>query len=126
MANKKNYSKENFVKKSGAKYSRIKNGNFTDFTCINAWKMSQHGLIKCSVMPYHASGKTVHSERSEYVKMIARIDYPSGVEKVLPCLMNVETQVVVLKEVGWCITPNGSGTTSNGKNVTGYFGQFTK
>ncbi len=121
-------------KKSGAKYSRIKEGNFKNMTCVNAWNVSKSkGLIKASVMPYHASVKggsmaLVESKKgNQYVKMIARVFYTrTGNEVVIPCLMNVETQVITLNEIGMCISPNGTGRTKSGKTAKGYFGTFVK
>jgi hypothetical protein len=124
-----NYSNQNEqrFKKSGAKYTKISKGNFEGLTCVNAWKATKNGLVKCSVMPYHASNELVESERGNtYIKMIARIDYGMGQERVIPCLMNEKTHVISLDEIGMCITPNGSGQTRSGKQITGYFGTFTK
>jgi hypothetical protein len=114
-------------KKSGAKYTEIRKGNFIGMTCVNAWKSSKNGLITVSVMPYNKSDELVESEKGNtYIKMIARVNYPSGIEKVLPCLMNEKTKVISLSDISMCISPNGSGQTRNGKNVTGYFGTFVK
>jgi hypothetical protein len=115
-------------KKSGVVYSVIKNGNFVGLTCVNAWKSSQMGMITCSVMPYHASNEIVENSNgnNSYIKMIARVSYPSGVEKVIPCLMNEKTHVITLSDIGMCISPNGQGVTKNGKTAKGYFGTFTR
>ena len=115
------------AKRTGATYSNISKGNFTGMMCCNAWKSTKNGLITCSVMPYHKSDEVVtNSKGVEYIKMIARINYPSGNEKVLPCLMNTQTKVIGLTELGWCISPKGSGQTAKGKHVTGYFGSYTR
>lgn len=117
---------QQIFKKSGATYSKITKGNFVGLTCVNAWKSSRQGLIKASVMPYHASNEIVESEKATYIKMIARISVGIGAERVIPCLMNEKTKVIVLDEISMCITPNGSGVTRSGKHVKGYFGRFTK
>lgn len=111
-------------KKSGAKYSKIGKGNFVGATIVNAWNKSRKGMITCTVSPYKKSDELVKSESgNEYMKMIAVVRYErTGVEKIIPVLRNLETNVIVLKEIGMVITPNGSGRTSTGKAVKGYFG----
>jgi hypothetical protein len=115
---------EEIYKRSGSVYSKIAKGNFIGFTCVNAWKSTQNGLITVSVMPYHKSDEVVDGEDNSWFKMIARVHYPSGIEKVIPCLMNSKTHTIVLKEISMCITKNGNGYTKSGKHATGYFGTF--
>lgn len=116
-------------KKSGAKYSKITKGNYVGLTIINAWNKSKSkGMITVSVAPYHKS-KVFKAKKNgnEYQTMLARVNYlNTGVEKVIPCCMNTKTMVVGLTELGMCISPKGSGQTSSGKHVTGYFGTFKK
>lgn len=116
-------------KKSGATYSKIKKGNFEGGTIVNAWNTSKNrGLITATVAPYHKSEEVVRSEKGhEYQKMMCKVLFTrSGQEKLIPCLMNIKTKVVVLQELGMVITPNGSGVTSSGKRVSGYFGTMVK
>lgn len=116
-------------KKSGATYTAIRKGNYVGATMVNAWNVSKSkGLITASVGPYNKSEELVTSEKgNEYVKMIANVQYRrTGMEKLIPCLMNLKTKVIVLRELGMVITPNGSGRTASGKKVTGYFGTMTK
>ena len=124
--NNNNYN-QNAPKKSGAKYSTINKGNYIGETIVNAWNVSKNkGLITATVSPYKGS-EIVESERNQYMKMIAVVNYEnSGVQKVIPCLMNTKTRVISLEEIGMCITPNGSGRTKSGKSVTGYFGTFKR
>ena len=113
-------------KKSGATYTKISKGKMTGFTAVNAWKKTKNGLITASVMPY--SDVIVESGRGkQYLKYIAEIVHKgTGSRTIYPCLMNIQTQVIKIKELGMCITPNGSGTTASGKRVKGYFGTFSK
>jgi hypothetical protein len=116
-------------KRSGAKYTMLKDGNWKGNYIVNAWNSSKsRGMITVKVSPYHATGKIVTSEKgNEYHKMIAHVFYKrTGNTVVIPCLMNIETQVIVLKEIGMVVTPNGNGRTRSGKAVTGYFGTMLK
>ena len=126
--NNQGNNNQQIYKKSGAVYSKISKGNFVGLTCVNAWKSSKMGMITCSVMPYHASNEIVENSNGTnvYIKMIARIEFPGGVERVFPVLMNEKTKVIAISELSMCITPNGNGTTRNGKRVTGYFGTLNR
>ena len=116
------------AKKSGAVFSIIKKGNFQGATIINAWNKSRKGLITATVAPYKKSDEVVTSEKgNEYQKMMAKVFWHNtGNERLIPCLMNTRTKVVVLSEIGMVITQNGSGVTSGGKRVTGYFGTMKR
>lgn len=133
--NKKEYSKtDTQVKKSGAIYSKIakvKAGheNYLGATIVNAWNSSKsRGLITATVSPYKGSKKyKAESTGNEYQTMIAKILYHNtGVEMIIPVSMNLKTKVIGIDKLGMCISPNGKGTTSGGKRVTGYFGTFTR
>ena len=115
-------------KKSGAVYTKISKGNFVGEIIVNAWNKSKaRGMITATVKPYKDSKVYKNSKGEEKMTMIAVVNYlNSGVEKVIPCSMNLETQVIVLEEIGMCISPNGKGHTSSGKAVSGYFGTFNK
>lgn len=116
-------------KKSGATYTPIRKGNYVGGTMVNAWNVSKsRGLVTAAVGPYNKSDELVTSERgNEYMKMIAKVEFrKTGNTKIIPCLMNTKTKVIVLRELGMVITPNGSGYTSSRKKVTGYFGTMTK
>lgn len=124
-------------KRSGAVYSRIRNGNFEGNIIVNAWRATRMGLMKATVTPYsgqngkgleivNSAGKSGNQDK-EYQKMICVIQNTSlGTNQTYHVLMNIKTQVIVIQELGLCITPNGSGTTKSGKRVTGYFGRNYK
>lgn len=124
MGNNNNNNNQQQYKKSGATYTKIAKGNYIGGTIVNAWNVSKNrGLLKCTVAPYSGTHIYTNSKGQEKQTMIAIVTYAnSGVEKKIPCSMNVKTRVIVLDELSMCITPNGSGTTKNGKRVTGYFG----
>lgn len=116
-------------KKSGVVYSKIKQGQFEGATIVNAWNKSRSkGLITAKVAPYHASEVLVTSEKGhEYMKMMCALTYQkTGQTRLIPCLMNTKSQKIVLSDIGMMISPNGSGTTSSGKRVSGYFGTMFK
>lgn len=124
-------------KRSGAVYSRIRKGNFEGDTIVNAWRATKMGLMQATVTPYsgqdgkgreivNSQGKSGNQDK-EYQKMICTIKNTTvGTNQTYHVLMNLKTQVIVIQELGLCITPNGSGTTRSGKRVTGYFGKNFK
>lgn len=124
-------------KRSGAVYSRIKNGNFEGDIIVNAWRSTKYGLMQATVSPYvgssgkgneivNSNGKSGNTPK-EYQKMICTIKNTSlGTTQTYHVLMNIKTQVIVIQDLGLCITPNGSGVTKRGKRVTGYFGRNFK
>lgn len=132
-----NQQQQQIYKKSGAVYSRIRNGNFEGDTIVNAWRKTRLGLMKATVAPYegqngkgreivNSAGKSGNQDK-EYQKMICTItNDTAGTNQTYHVLMNLKTQVIVIKELGLCITPNGSGVTKSGKRVTGYFGKNYK
>lgn len=136
--NNNSQQQQRAAKRSGVIYSEIKNGKFVGMTIVNAWKSTSHGLLTAKVAPYDKSvkGNSVDyvegvnrqtGEINRYIKMLATVENKASlVKRVIPCLMNVKTRVIVLQELGYVITPNGHGVTSNGKKVHGYFGKFTQ
>ncbi|MEO8534819.1 MAG: hypothetical protein ABI441_13765 [Flavobacterium sp.] len=124
-------------KRSGAVYSKIRNGNFEGDIIVNAWRGTKMGLMKATVTPYsgtggkgrdivNSHGKSGNQDK-EYQKMICSIQNTTlGTTQTYHVLMNLKTQVIVIQELSLCITPNGSGTTRSGKRVTGYFGRNFK
>lgn len=131
--NNKNYNNNNYnnnrnspSKKSGAKYSKITKGNYAGATIINAWNTSKSkGLITATVFPYKNSKIYKNSQGQEKQTMMASVEFKnSGIQRLIPCSLNLVTKVVTLPEIGMCISPNGSGRTSSGKLVKGYFGTF--
>lgn len=126
-----NYNSGNnqqMYKKSGATYSKIRNGNFEGATIVNAWRSTKQGLMTATVTPYAKNGgdELVTSRKgNEFQKMICTI-LMNGQKSVYPVLMNTKSKVIVISDLSLCITPNGSGMTRSGKRVTGYFGSNFK
>jgi hypothetical protein len=124
-------------KRSGATYSKIRNGNFEGDIIVNAWRSTRFGLMTAVVSPYagangkgreivNSQGKSGNQDK-EYQKMICVIKNNTlGTSQTYHVLMNIKTQVIVIQELSLCITPNGSGVTRKGKRVTGYFGKNVK
>ncbi len=117
-------------KKSGVVYSPIKGRD--GLYMVNAWNASKKGLLLAKVFPYHAttdkSGAILvvtSKKNNTYVKMMCELTYrKTGITRLLPCLMNIETHVISLSEIGMVISPNGHGKTRNGNVAKGYFGTF--
>lgn len=113
------------IKKSGAKYTRFETKEKKTGTIVNAWNVSKsRGMVTAKVAPYHKS-KIIptNSKGNSYQTMMAEVNFHrTGINRLIPCLMNIETMVINLPEIGMCITPNGKGYTKSGKKVTGYFG----
>jgi len=129
--NGNNRSNQPPVKRSGAVYTVIKKGNFEGNTIVNAWRSTKLGIMTAVVAPYAGEGKRgleiVNSEKNEYQKMICTITNKTlGTSQIYPVLMNLKTKTIVISELGLVISQNGSGVTSKGKRVTGYFGRFTR
>ncbi|KRD10500.1 hypothetical protein ASE21_12440 [Flavobacterium sp. Root901] len=125
---------QQIFKRSGATYTTIRNGNFEGNIIVNAWRKTKMGLMQATVAPYAGQGKKgleiVNSQGKsgnqdkEYQKMICEIRNTAlGTTQTYHVLMNLKTKVIVIQELGLCITPNGSGVTRSGKRVTGYFGK---
>ncbi|MDE5537116.1 hypothetical protein KRE42_08525 [Elizabethkingia meningoseptica] len=131
----RNYSRNGYgnsqnrtqYKKSGATYTRIKKGKGEGLMAVNAWRKTKFGVMTANAMPYHAGDVSTSQRGNDYIKYIVTVTNMSfGIQQVYTCLMNVKSQVIVISELGLCITPNGSGRTASGKNVRGYFGKFTR
>mgnify|MGYP003144450066 CR=1 FL=1 len=128
--NRNNYqNNQPAPKRSGAKYSVISKGDFKGFLIVNAWNKSRSkGMITAKVAPYKDSQEyTAKTSGKTYITMIAEVFYrDTGQKMIVPCSMNKQTRVIVLSDLGMVITPNGSGQTSVGVKVTGYFGKFSR
>lgn len=113
-------------KNYGAKYSKIKKGNYIGATIVNAWNFQKgRGMLTCTVSPYRNSKVVKSNNGNRFQSMIAIVDYEnSGVQKKIPCLMNLENKKIVLEEINMVISPNGSGKTSKGSKTQGYFGKL--
>lgn len=119
-------------KRSGAIYTKINTGGAKDgFFMVNAWRMTKFGLMKATCSPlqdYDKNGNplgvtkfTGKQKGNEFVKYKVVIEI-NGMTQKHYALMRLDTKVINLQELGLCITPNGSGYTSKGKHVKGYFG----
>ncbi|WP_407477880.1 hypothetical protein [Elizabethkingia anophelis] len=113
-------------KRSGASYTKIKKGKNVGQWAINAFRRTRNGFMTASAMP--VDGVVHTSERgNEFMRYVVNVvDHSTGQISTFWTLMTVKTQVLVIKELGLCISPNGSGTTRKGRKVRGYFGRFTK
>lgn len=123
---KGNYNQggEKIHKRSGAIYSKIRQGKYEGHTVINAWNYSKtRGLIKCTVSPYRNTREYRNADGDVKITMIAKVFYTrTGNEVIIPCSLNRNTGKVFLQDLGMVITPNGQGRTRSGKLAKGYFG----
>lgn len=118
-------------KKSGVKYTLIRKGKYEGcpYPMVNAWRVTRlGGLVTASGGPIN--GAVEHKAKTSgkhYVPyLITIVNRATGGMQKYPCLYCVETKKIVIKELGWVISPNGSGVTRSGKSVTGYFGRNTR
>ena len=123
----KNYESGNDKKKrSGAKVVPVRDGG-GEFVVV-AWNYSSSRGMMSVICGERKTigGKEVKGVQyctsesgNEYSKMMAKVSYKnSGVEKLIPCLMNTKTHKITLSEIGMVINPNAP----NG----GYFGKFSR
>lgn len=113
------------TKKSGAEYTRIKKGKNEGQMAVNAWRKTRFGIQTASAMP--VGGGQVHESQkgNEFIRYAVEVANKTlGTSQTYWCLMNTKTQMIVIKELGLVISPNGRGVTGSGKRVTGYFGKF--
>ena len=110
------------VKHSGAKnVSKADKDGVIIFEGISAWNYSKDkGMVTVFITPYNKSKDLVKSQSGKvYMKMIAKIMYTrTGNVLIRPVLCNVNTDRVVISDLGWVVNPNAK----NG----GYCGSFTK
>lgn len=118
-------------KRSGAKFTPIRKGKYEGcpYPFVNAWRVTKRGgLVTASGGPIN--GAVEHKAKTSgkhYVPyLITIVNRATGGMQKYTCLYCVETKKIVIKELGWVISPNGSGVTRSGKSVTGYFGRNTR
>lgn len=118
------FQNEQITKKSGATYTKIKNGKREGLICVNAWRSTKNGLMKASCFPVDGVEHTGEQKGHSFMRYVVNITNSSaGTHETFWCLMRLDTKVIVIKELGLCITPNGNGYTKSGKRVSGYFGR---
>lgn len=120
------------IKKSGATYTKIKDGNKSGYFHVSAWRITSEGLVKASAFPicdYDSSGNCqgviehVGKENGKtHVRYKVTLTQGITVTKVYTT-MRLDTQKLVLRDLGLVISPNGTGTTKTGKRVKGFFGK---
>lgn len=124
-ANNFQYKQQAPVKKSGATYTRISKGKYEGLMHVSAWKKSGYTMVKASATPL-ANKSSESANGKQYIPyLVTVIDMKSLQKSIYNGIMNIQTNVLVIQELGYCITPNGSGTTKSGTRVKGYFGKFT-
>lgn len=114
-------------KKSGASFNRINKpgAKYQGSYMVSAWKKNKSGLIRANASPIgdertSGSGKT-------YQPYLVSITHMNTLQTTkYNGIMNTQTRVLVIQDLGMCITPNGSGKTKSGTVAKGYFGKFSK
>jgi len=120
-----NRNQQQRSKKSGATYSKIKQGQFEGLMIVNAWLKMKDILLTLKIAPYNKSIKSgkadvVESQSGKkYLKYICEAVYSNGNHRLIPVLYSVETRKIAISELNLLVTPNGAGVTSSGKKVTG-------
>lgn len=115
---------ENPAKKSGATYSRIKQGRFEGATAVVAWRKTRFGLQTCKCFPW---SDVVHQSESgkKFMKYSAEVSNPAtGTTQSFRVLYNMDSKTIVIRELNLIISPNGQGKTASGKTARGYFGRI--
>lgn len=108
------------VKKSGASFTKMRKGKYEGFYAVNAWRKTSQGLMTAKGFP--VSDVEHKSDKGNFFLRYAVEVVMNGQTQTYWCLMNTKTQKLVIKELSLVISPNGSGVTSSGKRVTGFFG----
>lgn len=113
-------------KKSSATYTKITRGAMEGLYAINAYKKNRTGIVRAVAMPI--SNKVAESEKGkEYIPyLVTCIDMNTLQSSKYNALLNVDTKVLIIRDLGMCISPNGSGVTKSGARVKGYFGKISK
>lgn len=111
------------AKRSGATYTKMRKGKFEGELAVNAWRKTRAGLMKASAFPVDGVVHTGKDKGHEFMRYVVNISNSStGTNETFWCLMRLDTKMIVIKELSLVISPNGSGYTSSGKKVSGYFG----
>lgn len=108
------------VKKSGATYTKMRKGKFEGFMAVSAWRKTKAGLMTAKGFP--VSDVEHMSEKGNGFLRYAVDVTMNGMTQTYWCLMSTKTQKININELSLVISPNGSGVTSSGKRVTGFFG----
>lgn len=116
-------AKKNEAKKSGAVYSRIKKGKNEGGTAVNAWRKTKNGLVTASAYPVDGVEHTSQAGKVSLRYVVEVVNRDMGTTQTYWCLMAKDSRKIFIQELGLVISPNGSGTTSSGKRVTGFFGK---
>ena len=125
--NRNNSGNQQQFKKSGATYTRMKNGKFEGLICVNAWRKTKQGLMRASAFPVDGVIHVGKEKGNEFMRYVVNVvNSSTGQTSTFWCLMRLDTKIINIKELSLCISTNGSGTTASGKRVSGYFGRNFK
>lgn len=131
--NNRNYNNQQqqqpVFKRSGVTYSKFKRGKFagSDLECVNAWRKTKYGLVTASAQPLDGAIHIGKEKGHEFLCYVVKVvNHATGGSQIYTCTMRMDTRKIVLKDLGWVISPNGQGTTRSGKRVTGFFGKNHK
>jgi hypothetical protein len=144
MANN-NYNNNNqgsrAPKRSGATYTMMKtNGPYDGHWAVNAWCFLNGVLVTASAFPVFEKTKDIlgvktsstqvkvhygNEKGNEFVRYAVTLTQGIQTAKYFT-IMNLKTKKLYIQELGMFISPNGSGTTKKGKNVTGTFAKLKK
>lgn len=114
----------NSIKKSGAHYTQIREGKNEGLYAVNAWRKTKMGLMTAKAFPANREVVYTSKEGNEFITYAVEISNTTlGTSQTYWALMNKKTRKLFIKELGLVISPNGSGITSGGRRVAGYFGK---
>lgn len=110
------------VKKSGSTYTTIRKGKREGMIAVTAWRKTKFGLMTAKAFPVSEEVYTSQNG-NEYLRYAVEVSNASmGTNTTYWCLMSLKTKKIVINELSLVISPNGSGYTSSGKKVSGFFG----
>jgi len=111
-------------KRSGATFTKIQKGKMTGMWAVSAWKKNKLGMLKVSAMPLHDAPTEAGSGKQYVPYLVTIIDMNTLQATKYNGIMNFDTKVIAIRDLGYCISPNGDGKTQGGTRVKGYFGKF--
>jgi hypothetical protein len=120
-----NPMREQLAKRSGATYTKMKNGPKEGLICVNAWRKTSIGLMTASAFPVDGVIHKGADKGHEFMRYAVKIII-NGQVNTHWCLMRLDTKMIVLQDLSLVISPNGQGYTKSGKRVSGYFGSNFK
>lgn len=85
---------------------------------VSGWNVSAQGYMKFLAYPYKDTKRVTSGEGKEWENWVVKITHPDKKQTLLPCLFEVKTHRVLMKDIGMVANPKAP----NG----GYWGTMFK